>query len=64
MLEEIVSVVRVSCWPQVRVLFSQPTSVAMLPCKFFLQHKCRFSEETCQFSHGYELALADLEPYW
>ena len=36
----------------VRVVFSHPTSTGMVPCPFYLDGKCRFSDGDCKFSHG------------
>jgi hypothetical protein len=45
---------------RVRVVFSHPTSTAMLPCPFYLDGKCRFSDDDCKFSHGEVVSMADL----
>ncbi|KAK3610986.1 hypothetical protein CHS0354_015102 [Potamilus streckersoni] len=44
--------------PKVRVLFCNPTHNSMLPCKFYLEGKCRFSQSECRYSHG---CLVDVE---
>ena len=36
----------------VRVVFSHPTSTGMVPCPFYMDGKCRFSDSDCKFSHG------------
>ena len=36
----------------VRVVFSHPTSTGMVPCPYYLEGKCRFSDGDCKFSHG------------
>ncbi|KAL3871835.1 hypothetical protein ACJMK2_039807 [Sinanodonta woodiana] len=43
---------------KVRVLFCNPTHNSMLPCKFYLEGKCRFSQSECRYSHG---CLVDVE---
>ncbi|KAK4302425.1 hypothetical protein Pmani_025486 [Petrolisthes manimaculis] len=49
--------------PQVRVLFTQPTSLEMLTCRFFLSDRCKYSEEGCRFSHGMTVAATDIKEY-
>eukprot|EP00058_Branchiostoma_floridae_P023773 XP_002609263.1 hypothetical protein BRAFLDRAFT_124750 [Branchiostoma floridae] len=34
-------------FPRVRVIFCNPITNSMLPCSYFLEGKCRFSEEDC-----------------
>ncbi|NP_001016444.1 zinc finger CCCH-type with G patch domain-containing protein [Xenopus tropicalis] len=46
----------------VRVLYLYPTHKAMKPCPFFLDGKCRF-DDSCRFSHGQVVALAELQPF-
>ncbi|XP_064395367.1 zinc finger CCCH-type with G patch domain-containing protein-like isoform X2 [Halichondria panicea] len=48
---------------EVRVLFTQPLYAAMKPCPFFLEGSCKFTEETCKFSHGHTVLLSELQPY-
>lgn len=47
----------------VRVVFSHPTSTDMVPCRFYMDGKCRFEESACKFSHGCVIRLADLREY-
>ncbi|RZF40906.1 hypothetical protein LSTR_LSTR015062 [Laodelphax striatellus] len=47
----------------VRVLFVNPTHREMLPCPYFLEGQCRFSEDKCRFSHGQLVPLKDLSEY-
>ena len=35
----------------------------MLPCPFFLDGRCRFSESSCKFSHGEVVSLNSLREY-
>ncbi|XP_045194698.2 zinc finger CCCH-type with G patch domain-containing protein-like [Mercenaria mercenaria] len=49
--------------PKVRVMFCNPTHMAMLPCKYFLGGSCRFSEGECRYSHGHVVPLEDLQEY-
>ncbi|CAB3238501.1 unnamed protein product [Arctia plantaginis] len=46
---------------QVRVLFTHPTHAEMLPCPFFLDGECKFSDEQCRYSHGAIVQLSDLK---
>ncbi|KAF2351551.1 Zinc finger CCCH-type [Trinorchestia longiramus] len=48
--------------PEVVVLFSQPTSLPMLPCRYFLSGVCRFND-SCQYSHGTSVPVHLLKPY-
>ncbi|XP_014223164.1 zinc finger CCCH-type with G patch domain-containing protein [Trichogramma pretiosum] len=47
----------------VRILFINPTHKEMLPCPYFLDGSCKFSEEQCHFSHGELISFAKLEEY-
>ncbi|XP_015775085.1 PREDICTED: zinc finger CCCH-type with G patch domain-containing protein-like [Acropora digitifera] len=49
--------------PKVRVLFMNPTHKSMVPCPYFLQSNCRFSEETCRYSHGFLVSVEELMPF-
>lgn len=48
---------------QVRVMFINPTHQEMLPCPYFLDGECRFSDEKCRFSHGELVCLSSLKEY-
>lgn len=48
---------------KVRVVFSHPTSLSMVPCRFFMDGRCRFEESECKFSHGESVYLSDLAEY-
>ncbi|XP_071097176.1 zinc finger CCCH-type with G patch domain-containing protein-like [Haliotis cracherodii] len=49
--------------PQVSVMFCNPTHMSMVPCRFFLDGRCRFSEEKCKYSHGHLVCIEDLQEY-
>nr|XP_034824061.1 zinc finger CCCH-type with G patch domain-containing protein [Maniola hyperantus] len=46
---------------QVRVLFTHPTHPEMLPCPFFLNGECKFSDDQCRYSHGAIVQLSNLK---
>ncbi|XP_013144280.1 PREDICTED: zinc finger CCCH-type with G patch domain-containing protein [Papilio polytes] len=46
---------------QVRVLFTHPTHAEMLPCPFYLDGECKFSDEQCRYSHGALVQLSSLK---
>ncbi|XP_076674218.1 zinc finger CCCH-type with G patch domain-containing protein isoform X2 [Andrena cerasifolii] len=48
---------------KVRVLFLNPTHKEMLPCPYYLDGKCKFSDETCRFSHGELVPLSSIQEY-
>ncbi|XP_050052165.1 zinc finger CCCH-type with G patch domain-containing protein isoform X1 [Dermacentor andersoni] len=48
---------------KVNVMFTHPTVSAMKPCSFFLEGRCKFSQERCRFSHGHAVALSELREY-
>ncbi|KAJ9587031.1 hypothetical protein L9F63_019373 [Diploptera punctata] len=48
---------------QVRIMFTNPTHRDMLPCPYYLEGECRFSDEQCHFSHGESVRLSDLKEY-
>jgi len=48
---------------KVRVLFMNPTHKSMVPCPYFLDSKCRFSDDACRYSHGYLISVDDLMPF-
>ena len=47
----------------VRVVFSNPTCQKMIPCKYYLDGRCNFSEDQCRHSHGEEVKLAELREF-
>ncbi|XP_065200401.1 zinc finger CCCH-type with G patch domain-containing protein [Planococcus citri] len=48
---------------KIRVIFINPTSQKMIPCNYFLDGDCKFSDERCRFSHGYVVSFSDLKEY-
>ena len=54
---------------EVRVMFTHPTNINMLPCQFYLNGKCKFEEDSapsrsrCKFSHGQVVQLSQLEEF-
>ncbi|XP_015126841.1 zinc finger CCCH-type with G patch domain-containing protein [Diachasma alloeum] len=48
---------------QVKVLFINPTHKEMLPCAYYLDGKCKFSDEKCHYSHGEKVAFSSLQEY-
>ncbi|ESP04471.1 hypothetical protein LOTGIDRAFT_170716 [Lottia gigantea] len=49
--------------PSVKVMFCNPTHSSMAPCQFYLEDRCKFTEEECRNSHGYTVKLEDLQEY-
>ncbi|CAH1401162.1 unnamed protein product [Nezara viridula] len=48
---------------KVRVLFTYPTERDMVTCPYFLDDRCNFGEEKCNFSHGYFVPFGELREY-
>ncbi|KAG5896479.1 hypothetical protein JTB14_005860 [Gonioctena quinquepunctata] len=48
---------------KVRVLFTNPTHQEMLPCPYYYDSECKFSEEKCRFSHGEVVSYSSLQEY-
>lgn len=48
---------------QVKVFFTNPTHQEMLPCPYFLDMDCKFSDEKCKFSHGETVSFSSLQEY-
>ncbi|XP_004928530.2 zinc finger CCCH-type with G patch domain-containing protein isoform X2 [Bombyx mori] len=46
---------------KVQILFTHPTHAEMLPCPFYLDGDCKFSDEQCRYSHGNVVQLSDLK---
>lgn len=44
-------------------MYTNPTHQEMLPCPYFLDGSCKFSEEKCRFSHGEPVQLSSLQEY-
>ncbi|XP_068208151.1 zinc finger CCCH-type with G patch domain-containing protein-like isoform X1 [Palaemon carinicauda] len=49
--------------PKVRVLYVQPMSMEMLTCRYFMSGRCKFSEDSCRFSHGKIVEVSDIRKY-
>ncbi|KAK3728695.1 hypothetical protein RRG08_041879 [Elysia crispata] len=47
----------------VRVIFLNPTQPSMVPCKYYMDGSCRFSDESCRRSHGQAVFVSELRPY-
>ena len=45
----------------VRVVYLNPVELPMVPCPFFLEGKCKFSNEKCRYSHGEIVSQKDLQ---
>ncbi|XP_078045261.1 zinc finger CCCH-type with G patch domain-containing protein [Augochlora pura] len=48
---------------RVRVFFLNSTHKEMLPCPYYLDGKCKFSDEECRFSHGEIVLLSSIQEY-
>ncbi|XP_071450225.1 zinc finger CCCH-type with G patch domain-containing protein [Hetaerina americana] len=48
---------------QVRVIFVNPTHQEMLPCPYFLEGNCKFSDSKCRYSHGEVVQLSSLREF-
>lgn len=48
---------------KVRVFFLNPTHKEMLPCPYYLDGKCKFSDKDCRFSHGELVPLSSIQEY-
>ncbi|EFN81050.1 zinc finger CCCH-type with G patch domain-containing protein [Harpegnathos saltator] len=48
---------------KVRVFFLNPTHKEMIPCPYFLDGNCKFSDENCHYSHGEIVAFSSLQEY-
>jgi len=42
------------------VVFSHPTQLSMVPCKFYMEGSCKFSTDRCKYSHGQSVDFLDL----
>ena len=47
----------------VLVIFSHPIEIAMVPCPFFLEGRCRFTDDKCKYSHGEHCRIAELKEF-
>ncbi|XP_076281491.1 zinc finger CCCH-type with G patch domain-containing protein isoform X1 [Lasioglossum baleicum] len=48
---------------KVRVFFLNPMHKEMLPCPYYLNGNCKFSDEDCRFSHGELVLLSSIQEY-
>uniref|UniRef100_A0A1B6F6I4 Zinc finger CCCH-type with G patch domain-containing protein n=1 Tax=Cuerna arida TaxID=1464854 RepID=A0A1B6F6I4_9HEMI len=48
---------------QVRVMFVNPTEREMLPCPYYLDGECKFTDDKCHFSHGELVPLEKIREY-
>lgn len=48
---------------KVKVMFTNPTHKEMLPCPYYLEGNCKFSDEKCRYSHGESVLLSSLKEY-
>ncbi|KMQ88384.1 zinc finger ccch-type with g patch domain-containing [Lasius niger] len=48
---------------KVRVFFLNPTHKEMIPCPYFLDGSCKFSDENCHYSHGEIVPFSSLKEY-
>ncbi|CAH1119055.1 unnamed protein product [Phaedon cochleariae] len=48
---------------KVRVLYTHPTHQEMMPCPYYYDSDCKFSEEKCRFSHGEIVSYCSLQEY-
>ncbi|XP_023243048.1 zinc finger CCCH-type with G patch domain-containing protein-like [Centruroides sculpturatus] len=47
----------------VKVLFCNPICDAMKPCSYFLDGRCKFSDDKCRYSHGHVVKLSELQEF-
>ncbi|XP_020287630.1 zinc finger CCCH-type with G patch domain-containing protein [Pseudomyrmex gracilis] len=48
---------------KVRVFFLNPTHKEMIPCPYFLDGSCKFSDKNCHYSHGEIVPFSSLKEY-
>lgn len=48
---------------EVKVMFTNPTHKEMMPCPYYLEGDCKFSDEKCRYSHGELVLLSSLKEY-
>ncbi|KAH0951498.1 hypothetical protein HN011_002974 [Eciton burchellii] len=48
---------------KVRVFFLNPTHKEMIPCSYFLDGSCKFTDENCHYSHGEIVSFSSLQEY-
>ena len=44
-------------------MYCHPTHISMKICPFYLEGKCKYSEEDCQLSHGHLIHIDELREY-
>lgn len=44
-------------------MFTNPTHKEMLPCPYYLDGECRFTDDQCHYSHGEIVSLSSLQEY-
>ncbi|XP_050438487.1 zinc finger CCCH-type with G patch domain-containing protein-like isoform X2 [Adelges cooleyi] len=47
----------------VTVLYLNPTSNPMVPCKYWVDGECMYSDQDCKFSHGTQVPLTSITNY-
>lgn len=45
------------------MLFTNPIHQEMLPCPYYYESDCKFSEDKCRFSHGEIVLYSSLQDY-
>ena len=48
---------------QVKVIFTHPMFISMKPCQFFMEGRCKFTDDKCRYSHGHIVPFSKLKPY-
>ncbi|KAG8233006.1 hypothetical protein J437_LFUL013795 [Ladona fulva] len=48
---------------QIKVIFINPTHREMMPCPYFLEGNCRFTDDKCHYSHGELVQLSSLKEF-
>lgn len=48
---------------EARILFTNPTHQEMLPCPYYFESDCKFTEDKCRFSHGEIVHINTLQEY-
>mgnify|MGYP003729788599 CR=1 FL=1 len=48
---------------QVKVMFVNPICREMVPCEYYLDGDCKFSDDQCHFSHGHVVRFSELKEY-
>ena len=45
----------------VSAVFMHPTTKKMQPCPYYLEGTCKYSDEKCHYSHGYNVRLDEVQ---